>query len=241
MAPLMPLVHICDCYALRGILSSKAIKPTMCPVFNEELLYFFYGRPSYRINDGGLSFGSKSMFPVCFIINPAYAVDIKRIFPFDTGAYYAGLYKDHVHKSAACDDYMFDSTYEFIQKYVSMFYGTNTNYYNGTATIALDKLPVMGFEFQSLHSLITQQGACVVDDRSYTIEIQCSGETNISNGSVIAVVLPDDIMSDEVLSSFLYDNDIEPITYKSARGAPSHITPLIIDLVRNYYEQEGVV
>jgi hypothetical protein len=241
MAPLMPLVHVCDCYSLRNILSTKKIQPAACPVFEEDLLYYFYGRPSYRVKDGGLASNTKSMFPVCFIIDPVHVLGVKRIYPFDTGAYHAGLYSNQIHRNAKCDDYEFDSSFEFVQKFVSMFYGSNVNYYDGTTTVTPDKFPVMGFEFHSLHQLINQVGIAMADDRSYTIEIQSAAETVLARGSVKAVVVPDDVMTDEALVDFLLENDVEALTYSSLRGAPSHITPLIIDKVRSYYIEQGVM
>jgi hypothetical protein len=241
LAPLMPLVHICDCHALRSIVFSKSIKPTQCPVFNEELLYFFYGRPSYRIKDNGFACNLTSMFPVCFIVDPLHASGLKRIYPFDTGAYHAGLYGSHIHKDSQREDYAFDSSYEFIQKYVRMFYSNNSNYYDGSSTIPPDSIPKMGFEFQTLHQLINHKSIGTIDDRSFTIEIQCSSETNILSGAIKAIVLPDEILQDDALSSFMYDHNVEAITYCSSRSAPSQLTPLIIDKVRNYYKQAGVI
>ncbi|EHA1080854.1 hypothetical protein I8Y06_001676 [Photobacterium damselae] len=241
MTPMMPLVHVCDCHRLRNILVSNAIIPTKCPVFEEDLAYFFYGRPSYRIGDGGFSSNTPSLFPVCFILDSAYITDIKRVFPFDTGAFAAGLYKKYIHSKATFSDYIFEPTYDFIRRYVDMFYSSNENYFNGEATIVKGLIPTMAFELQSLHQMITSTSTEEVDDRCYTVEIQSFSGVDISGGAVMAMVLPVTIMDDPIVSSYLFDNNIEPITYETSRCAPSSLTPLIIDKVRSYYLNEGVI
>ncbi|MFM5570895.1 hypothetical protein ACET8Q_09720 [Aeromonas veronii] len=241
MTSIMPLVHVCDCHRFRSILLSDAIIPTECPVFHEKLAYFFYGRPSYRIKSNGFSSNTPSLFPVCFILNSAYINDIKRIFPFDTGAFAAGLYTKFVHSTATLNDYIFEPTYDFIRRYVEMFYSSNRNYFNGQATIEKKHIPAMAFELHSLHQMITSTSQEEVDDRCYTVEIQTFHNVDISTGAVMAMVLPVTIMDDPIVSSYLYENDIEPITYETSRCAPSDLTPLIIDKVRSYYQNEGVI
>lgn len=68
----LPIMHSCDGFDCESIIEDMYLKPTMCPVFNEELLYFFYGKPSYPV-------GEKEQYnrtdelccPVCFIIEKA--------------------------------------------------------------------------------------------------------------------------------------------------------------------------
>ncbi len=241
MAPIMPLVHVCDCYRLRNILVSNAIIPTECPVFKEKLAYFFYGRPSYRIKDNGFSSNTTSLYPVCFILNSDYIKDIGRVFPFDTGAFAAGLYEKYVHSKATLDDYLFEPTYDFIRCYVEMFYSSNKNYFNGDSTIERKNIPTMAYELDSLHQMMVSTGKEVFDDRCYTVEIQTFCDVNISAGAVMAMVLPVAIMNDPFVSSYLFDNHIEPIPYETSRCAPSSLTPLIIDKVRSYYQAGGVI
>lgn len=240
-APVMPLVHVCDCHALRTIITTNKLKPTLCNVYSENLLYFFYGRPSYRVNNGGLPVSIPALFPSCLILDSQLISDIKRIYPFDTGAFNAGLYSDLVHKNSNRDDYIFDNNYLFVQKYIGLFYSGNKNYYDGSPVITSTSLPPMGFELQALLDLINRKGASKVDDRSYTIEIQSSSETDISNGSIKAIVAPESMFEDQYFSSYIYDNDIEPISYGGYRADPSHLTTVIISKVRDYYLEEGLI
>lgn len=239
-APVMPLVHVCDCHALRSIIINGQLQPAMCNVYSESLLYFFYGRPSYRVNNGDLPVNIPALFPSCLIIDPALVSDIKRIYPFDTGAFKAGLYSGLVHKNSKCDDYIFDNNLLFIQKYIGLFYNSNKNYYDGRPVITLPSLPPMGFELQALLNLISQKSASAVDDRGFTIEIQSGSAARFSAGLVKAIVIPESVLEDEKLSNYVYDNEVEVITYGGFRAEPSHLTTVIISKVRDYYQAKGL-
>jgi hypothetical protein len=48
IAGLLPLVHITRAYAFDTILDGDTLEPKPCDIFNEKLIYLFYGRPAYR-------------------------------------------------------------------------------------------------------------------------------------------------------------------------------------------------
>lgn len=96
---MLPFFHSCDAFFFRSIIIGKKLTPTKCTVFeNEDLLYLFYGRPAYKASNL-LSSRLSSMLPVSFILKSDCVDDIKRIAPFDTGAFHKGLYKDYIHPS----------------------------------------------------------------------------------------------------------------------------------------------
>lgn len=241
LPPILPLVHTCDCYTLREIISSKTIKPTLCPVFKEELVYYFYGRPSYRVNDKGLAFNTSSVYPACLIIQPEEVKSITRIFPFDSGAYAAGLYSNHLHKNSKQEDYLLDSNYPFVQKFVKFFYDNNENYFNGKSTLQKDMIQPCAYELESIYSLINVTHGEIFDNRCYTIELQSTVSVEINNNALKAIVIPDSIACDSELAAYLYENEIEAITYSTCRVAPSHLTPLVIEKVKEYYIDQGVI
>lgn len=47
---LLPLLHNCSAEVFVKILKSGALKITDCNVFDEQLLYAYYGLPSYRLS-----------------------------------------------------------------------------------------------------------------------------------------------------------------------------------------------
>ncbi|WP_124430046.1 hypothetical protein [Pseudomonas sp. R2-37-08W] len=241
LPPILPLVHTCDCHTLREIISSKIIKPTLCPVFNEKLVYYFYGRPSYRLSDKGLTFNTSSVYPACLIIQPEEVKSITRIFPFDSGAYAAGLYSNHLHKNSKQEDYLLGSNYPFVQKFVKFFYDNNQNYFDGKSTLEKSTLQPCAYELESIYSLINVTHGELFDSRCYTIELQSSVSIEINSTALKAIVIPDSIANDTALAAYLYENEIEAITYSTSRVAPSHLTPLVISKVREFYIDRGVI
>ena len=237
----MPLVHVCDCYTLRKIFANGSILPTNCKVFNQDLAYYFYGRPSYRVGAADTTSNAMSMFPICFIIDSGQVAAISNAYPFDTGAFKAGIFSKYVHPNADIADYKLVNNFEFLNKFVSYFYENNQNYYDGVVSINKSNIPAMAFELHSIQQLITSEATENFDDRCHTIEIQTDQEVDIRSGGVRAMVLPSAIASDPEVSAFLFDNDVQPIIYQTTRCSPSALTSTIITEVRKFYADEGVI
>jgi len=96
--PILPLLHTTDVYRFTNVLEDGQLEPRACPVFKgEPLLYFFYGRPSYRANPKEEATGLDHYLPVCLLFRAQNVTPIKRIFPFDSGGFDAQLYSDADH------------------------------------------------------------------------------------------------------------------------------------------------
>jgi len=82
----LPLVHSAAAYTIRRIIQSKKIiAKTECNVFKgEKLNYFFVGRPAYK-REYEVE-GDYWELPACVILDYR-SVSVKRIYPFDTGAF----------------------------------------------------------------------------------------------------------------------------------------------------------
>src|SRR5689334_7650680 len=82
----LPLVHSSAAYTIRRILQNKEIVARQeCKVFRgEKLNYFFVGRPAYK-KEYEVE-GDYWELPACVILDYS-SVPIKRIYPFDTGAF----------------------------------------------------------------------------------------------------------------------------------------------------------
>jgi len=92
----LPLVHTTSGYNIDELMTSKAIVPRPCNVFiGESLNYFFYGKPSYKISSGAAQAESWEM-PVCFVVSFDAISSIKRIYPFDSGAFSNKRYPHYI-------------------------------------------------------------------------------------------------------------------------------------------------
>ena len=91
ISEVFPMMHSCECFDSRLIIKSERLESRPCKVLNKDVLYFFYGKPSYPV--GEKVEGNRTDIeycPVCFIVNPD-KVKIYRVFPFDTGAFNANI------------------------------------------------------------------------------------------------------------------------------------------------------
>src|SRR6266403_3124931 len=87
MAEELPLVHTSRCEHLPGIASSNTLEPHPCTIFQESLIYLFYGRPAYRSRVGIKGGEPIALCPVCLVFKPrTISRSLHRVFPCDTGA-----------------------------------------------------------------------------------------------------------------------------------------------------------
>jgi hypothetical protein len=132
--PAMPYFHNTDAYSFREIIFSaeQLLKPTPCTVFNNEaLLYVFYGRPAYRPSNDSRSTGLFADFPVSIILGNSVVNSPRRVLPFDSGAFVAGLYEEFLHKKMKILDFELGRDASMPSKLVKKFFGSNLNYFNG--------------------------------------------------------------------------------------------------------------
>jgi hypothetical protein len=125
--PTLPFVHMTDAWVLNRILTSDLLQPRKCPYFNEDLLYLFYGRPSYRPNAKELASSLSFMAPVCFVLRPESLSFIARMFPFDSGAFHNGLFQDFLHPQMTIADFALEPDLQNPARLVNGFFGSNEN------------------------------------------------------------------------------------------------------------------
>jgi hypothetical protein len=228
----MPLVHSTSFQNFTDIIQSHVLSPTPCSVFTgEDLLYLFYGRPAYRVSDTVTSRGQLRHFPVCFILEPESLSVSKRIYPFDSGAFSAGLFNQFL-KGFALNKFEVGNFSEGPQRFVSAFYGNNKNYYYGEVDSSIKVSPlqieVNGYIDMLKDTAVTFAGqSAPSDDRRQTIEIQSDSQVGLkpepftdSNGTtvlrnkVLAVILPQRALdAPEIREAVTITWKAEPITY----------------------------
>ena len=103
--PELPLIHTTKSKRLAAIAESGILSPRPCSIFEEPILYLFYGRPSYR-DTNSLPQRDISLCPVCFIFRPeTVSKNLARIYPFDTGASTGEMYKPEINPDEALQKY----------------------------------------------------------------------------------------------------------------------------------------
>jgi hypothetical protein len=194
-----PFIHITRGYEFDAIVRGDTIDVRPCTVFKENLIYLFYGRPAYRAKDGNNA-RLEFEWPIIFIFNPEKIIGIKRIFPFDTGAFELGLYQEFFHPDSKIEDFEVDPTTESAAKLVGTFYVDHREYYQGRTRKNVD-IPLRQFEAEGVFELCKlpgvqgQKGERTRDERSSAIEIQLSQPITLKD-SLIAIVLPEPYLAD---------------------------------------------
>jgi hypothetical protein len=215
----MPLFHSTSSYNFRAIsqAASADLTPTHCPVFNEDLLYFFYGRPAYRVSDHNSD--TIAYAPVCFIIKPDVVMLVERVFPFDTGAFHHGRFAQYVHESMTKDSFQLGSDLTAARKAITAFFGSCRRYYLGQLSPTLAP-SFSQMELATYVQIVKRPLADIVDDRRYSIEVQTRSSIALI-GNTLAVVLPYEAMEDSAINTFVVKRlGAQPIPYSTALGIP---------------------
>ncbi|WP_156883501.1 hypothetical protein [Salipiger mucosus] len=239
----LPLVHTTQAFSLDGIIDSKLLKPTKCPVFvGEELTYLFYGKPSYRARASA----SKSwLMPVCFLIRMSAVASIKRVFPFDSGAFHAGRHPAYLSVFNMAEFEV--SGRDDPSKIVSAFFKTVRDYFKLIPKESSNfeseySLTVRDSEIRALRDLAGDSSLVGIDDRRFCVEVQTAEDISLTSGNVQAVILPYDYLDDDLVVSFI-ESELEavPLPYESFSLSSSEHTAIIYDKVYEFLRQEGGV
>jgi hypothetical protein len=196
----LPLVHTCQAYSLDSILADGRIRAHHCDVFNEDLTYFFVGRPAYKKELADEA--AEWELPICFVFSYDIA-DAARIFPFDTGAFNRKLFPSFI-QMMEMDNFELSSASNSPARVIGTFFGTSANYFR-LRTSDEDtfnsnfSLGAFDAEVRSLHRLIMKTNKKPdkstdykkIDDRRLTVEVQFAKDKLLKKKELLAVVLPE--------------------------------------------------
>jgi len=237
--PRLPLVHSTDTYVLEDVLTAGQLEPQPCKVFSEKLTYLFYGRPAFRPNNDAEPTSLSHYFPVCLIFKPDWAGAIKRIYPFDSGAFEGGFYQAYLHKAMRLADFGLEPNAATPGKLIDCFFGSVPAYLQGRPT-ATPPFDPSEFEALSYHALINAREGNSIDSRGSGVEIQTDASLPIAE-AVSAVVLPS-TFADGSTGKTLQALGIDPLPYRvAARSRPSEYMSTITDICFNYYIRTNLI
>lgn len=244
--PILPLTHVTTMFGFRTIMTGMTLEPKECRVFNENLLYLFYGRPSYRATQVAGSELNWNL-PIGFILNPDAVSTIKRIFPFDSGAFANGLYGETFHAESEMSSFRLTPKIISTARYTSAFYSGNAHYYRGKSDINLD-LGNFDFELQGLSYLSkrpgmqTPNGKSTADERASTVEIQTAESLTIKD-TLMALIVPESLMADTAFMDAIERWEIDGskiLSYAEILGPGSESwVGVFYEKVENLYRNEG--
>ncbi len=233
--PLLPLMHSCECFDARNILTTQELEARFCNVFNKNLLYFYYGKPSYPVGEKVEAYRTDFEYlPVCFIVD-LRKISIYKVYPFDSGAFFANVYHDFIHRHMTIDNFELPCDEEGIKTYLSFMFGNNENYFDGIAK----KRDLIGEpHLDALIRMMTASGTMEFDERARTVEVISRDNVQLKN-ALKCVILPMNLLQDKNIASFLMNNNIDVIPYKVRQLVhPTRYYGQIFERALNYIETQ---
>lgn len=230
--PLLPFTHVTDAYMFRQIMAEERLAPSTCRIFDEQLLYLFYGRPAYRAAAEAESNGLDSYWPVCFVLRPE-AVKPKRIFPFDTGAFHFGRFAAFMDHRMIKEDFELTLGLDAPARVVQLFWRHNRAYFENEGHVGFDPEP-MDFEAKCYIELIKSRARGPFDERNSAIEVQTDVPIPLEN-NIIAVILPYELGAAGVLGKIEGFGALALPYGTVRRHTADNMVSQIYDIVRDLY------
>lgn len=208
---LLPSMHSTDCIVGEKVLDANELTVMKCPVFNEPLLYFFYGKPVYKVSaKHKIPRTDYLLSPCCFLLD-SKKITAKYIYPFDTGAYKSGIYGDTIPSEMDIDSFQLKPDPTEIPEFIRTFFENNSNYLQGISTISDDQLN--NAVTISLGSILRSQGVLPFDDRAKTVEIISACNVKLSEAAM-AIIAPMPFLRNESFQCFTKAHpEIDVLTY----------------------------
>lgn len=230
---LLPLLHSCEGYSGKKIIASGELQAKLCKVFNKNLLYFFYGKPSYPVAEKNQEKRTDDYYcPMCFIIN-TQKVDIYQVFPFDTGAFKGDRYIGFIHRDMELDNFELENNTDAILAYISVMFENNEDYLNGICHQVESNM----MEIQALLNMFNAKGSFQVDERANTLEVITEHNVRLAD-AVECIILPKNLLRVKEIREFIRDNNVMYKAYNIRRlTSPDRYNEIVYQLVMEYLDE----
>lgn len=215
--PCLPLTHVTDGYHFRDIRNLGKLSPRDCDVYKgERLLYFFYGRPSYRPHTSKTTVDVWSLLPICIILKQSVGDQAARVMPFDSGAFHRKMMHPPMHEDMKLEDFELNISPDVPAKIITIFYGNEHKYFHAKKDHReqLNYNKIDDLEIDSYFKLVRHRPNRDYDDRVTAIEYQLRNPVNLFKNTE-AIILPKPF--------FDYSNVINQIESWGAIAIPYHV------------------
>lgn len=231
----LPLVHTSRCEWASNLVATQELQPRRCHVYDEDLLYLFYGRPAYRIKDKG--FHDIAYCPICFILKlNRSSLGVKRVLPIDSGGVSEGRFSPHIEPGQR-DLLELDTSVDAAKKLVDVLYKNNRSYLYGVCQPLDQFVDAPDVLVKQYVNMLHDPEVSRADDRRSVIEFQATTKVSLSD-DLQAVVLPEALLDQFGLRELVLKRwNALPITYPTFKAtSPSEYTSVIRELVISFYK-----
>ncbi len=232
----LPFMHnIPETSFLFMLEKDREIHKSHCNVLDEDLTYYFYGKPSYIINTHNDGDCGDFYAPVCLILNPE-KINMYRVFPFDSGGYAHDMFNANRYSPFGLDDFELDNAVSSITSCVCTFFGNNERYYIGN----VKKDIIVSPDEKIVRCLLNIVESNRDDERSRTIEISSKDNCDLGE-AVIGIILPDELMVVDEIRNLIVDKwQIPYFTYACFRSMTiREYTACLLQIAYKFLKSNG--
>ncbi|MHC2002522.1 hypothetical protein ACYQR9_19060 [Methylobacterium sp. CM6241] len=238
-----PWVHSASSGDIWDFLESEKILAVPCTVFRpEKLCYFFVGRPAYK-RDDVLNPGDWEL-PMAFVMKFRSPPNIKRVFPFDSGAFSINRFPTYM-TMFQINRFDISGDPRNIGRLISLVYRTPEQYFfrrpMGEEEVKRehDLLP-RHREILAVSKLAGENSAAKMDDRAAAIEISVSEDVPLLKEDLVGIVVPSELRREKELWLKLNEMTKFVETYSHLPASLHGYYARMSECVERIYERAGV-
>lgn len=233
----LPLFHTCEAFQARTYIKERALHTTdVCEVFDEPITYLFYGRPAFKYaTKAGLT-SNLASYPICFIFDIDLLPEIKRVFPFDTGALHHKILSNFIHDNNVVAHFEVEPERNRIADIVLHFHGSNDNYLAGKVSGKQhDPFHFESIAYEKMHENYVPDRS---DERRVTIEVHAPQNLKLQDSALRGIILPTPLLGSDFLKEFVADAEVDVRSYDIDIWDPIYGFAAIAKIARGYIEEK---
>src|SRR5215211_1347228 len=235
-----PLIHSTSAHRLFDVIEGGKILAMPCNVFGgEKLCYCFLGRPAYK----GQSVESPSewQLPIAFVLRFHTQPAIKRVFPFDSGAFRAGRLPAYI-SAFRLDGFELSGDPNNVGRLISFFFKSTDRYVARRAAGHEElkeehSLDMRHMEVLAVGRLFRENSSAACDDRAAAIEMQIAEDITLARDNLLGIVMPEEFKRTPGLMTSLKAITSRVETYPHLPLGTQEHYALIYDRVNHIYKK----
>lgn len=206
---LLPLCHTTTEGFFMNIFMSRFLSsPGTCPVWNEQLIYFFYGKPSYLVSDEAENYTNDPPITLIYEAKDVELKKLKRVLPFDSGGFKRYKFKTGFKRENFTHEQPDEKT---IKGLVKLLYENNQSYLKDE--VDLNKLANFIRKCWPIKEIIqlyqrVMNGEIQSSDQVYSIELQFTPNIQFSPKYI---VLPYTLFTSDFWDELNFKNEFPAI------------------------------
>ncbi|WP_207184084.1 hypothetical protein [Methylobacterium indicum] len=238
-----PLVHSTQVQNIWKVKKSGKLLAMPCSVFKaEKLCYCFVGRPAYKQDD--IDNPQRWQLPMAFVLRFHEPPSIKRIFPFDSGAFMQHRLPDYV-TGFDLEGFDISSDRRNIGRLISLVYRTPDKYFDRAAAgfeeiTEQHEMTLRHQEIMAVCRLALDNSSRKCDDRAAAIEVSLDQDVVLTHENVLGIVVPEEVTREPSLMKWLFGLTPNIETYSHFPLSLHAHYGQIYQAVRQIYKKAGV-